>query len=82
MMEADHSYQKGGEDSLKQEKQRIAAPCPLYACRICRTKTGWVHQSWCGIAGVTRPACEDCRYWNGADKLCTHPLMKKGGAAL
>ncbi len=59
----------------------IRARCPLYCCRVCRTKTGWRHQCWCRIAGVTQPGCADCRYHDADKNLCVHPIQRKGGAA-
>lgn len=55
----------------------IRASCPLYACRFCRTKTGWPHQLWCVLELVTEPDCEDCRYL--ARGRCAHPARRKGG---
>ena len=57
----------------------IRSTCPLFACRICRTKTGWPHQSWCGAAAVTQPGCPDCRYWDTAGFICAHPVRGKRG---
>ena len=54
----------------------IDAGCPLYACRVCRTKTGWEHQRWCGITGMTEPGCDQCRYRDRSE--CSHPALRKG----
>lgn len=66
---------------MENEAARIAADCPRFACRVCRTKTGWPHQSWCALAAVTRPECGDCRYREAARGVCQHPAQKKGGDA-
>lgn len=66
---------------MKKNKLRIASPCPLYACRECRTKTGWPHQRWCSLAKLTEPACADCCYRNPAKDECVHPRRRKGGDA-
>ena len=54
----------------------IRSGCPLYSCRVCRTKTGWPHQVWCELRPMT-----DCRYRSITDGSCIHPVMRKGGAA-
>lgn len=56
----------------------IRASCPLYACRICRTKTGWPHQRWCVLGEETAPRCSDCCYYKR--ERCAHPARRKGGA--
>ena len=58
----------------------IRSSCPLYICRVCRTKTGWPHQVWCELKGLTEPGCTDCRYHSARNGGCVHPAMKKGGA--
>lgn len=60
----------------------IRAECALYACRECRTKTGWRHQSWCAMAEVTEPCCADCRYHDAGQNACVHPIRKRGGNAI
>lgn len=62
------------------EREKIAAQCALFACRVCRTKTGWPHQVWCDAADALRPLCADCRYWNETDAVCKHPAVKRGYA--
>ena len=62
---------------MEEERPRMEARCDLYACRVCRTKTGWPHQPWCELSQVTEPDCADCRYWGG--KKCRHPARRKGG---
>ena len=62
------------------ERPLIAAACELYACRVCRTKTGWPHQKWCEMKLVTNPDCGDCRYWSEKKGKCDHPAVRKGGA--
>ena len=52
----------------------IRSACPLFACRICRTKTGWR-----GAAAATQPGCPDCRYWDTAGFICAHPVRGKRG---
>ena len=61
------------------ERPRIRADCPLYACRCCRTKTGWPHQVWCEMRHVTEPDCGDCRYWSAEKQACEHPAERGGG---
>ena len=39
----------------RMEREKIAAQCALFACRVCRTKTGWPHQVWCDAADALRP---------------------------
>ncbi|MBE6910389.1 MAG: hypothetical protein E7474_12605 [Ruminococcaceae bacterium] len=65
------------------ERPGIEAKCPLFACRICRTKTGWPHQSWCAAAELVQPECADCYYWGEKDEQCRHPIRhprRKRGA--
>lgn len=59
----------------------IRSGCPLYSCRVCRTKTAWPHQVWCELKYRTVPGCTDCRYRSITDGSCIHPVMRKGGAA-
>ena len=59
----------------------IRCACMLYACRVCRTKTGWRHQRWCELAGLTVPGCGECRYHDERRDACAHPSRRKGGAA-
>ncbi len=58
---------------------RIEAACTLFACRMCRTKTGWAHQRWCELSGLKSPTCRDCRYWSAQKAVCVHPAQRKGG---
>ena len=58
----------------------INAACSLFACKECRTKTGYAHQRWCSAAGKTKPVCTDCAYWLEQDKSCGHPQTKQGEA--
>ena len=60
---------------MKKRKQ-IAAKCQLYACRICRTKTGWPHQPWCEAGDGIKPGCEDCIYYYAKIQKCVHPVIK------
>ena len=62
---------------MEEREDVIRASCPLYACRDCRTKTGWPHQSWCALGEKLAPLCEDCRYYH-RDR-CVHPACRKGG---
>lgn len=55
----------------------IRCACALFACRVCRTKTGWPHQSWCERSAVTEPVCEDCRYHDPERKQCAHPAQER-----
>ena len=59
----------------------IHSGCPLYSCRVCRTKTGWPHQVWCELRPMTVPGCAECRYRSARDDSCVHPALRKGGAA-
>ncbi|MCR5137317.1 MAG: hypothetical protein K6C12_09495 [Oscillospiraceae bacterium] len=63
-------------DKRENNEAIIRCACPLFACRICRTKTGWPHQLWCEISGVTEPGCTDCRYHNPEKSACAHPARK------
>ena len=65
---------------MKRAEPRIDAACTLFACRMCRTKTGWKHQRWCELAAVCEPSCRDCRYWSAKRAICEHPAQRKGGA--
>lgn len=60
-------------------KKIIAAKCPLFACRDCRTKTGWPHQSWCGAPDRIKPGCGDCFYYQIKAEKCAHPTLKRKG---
>ncbi len=73
------TYMRRGRCLLNEGKERISAKCFLYACRVCRTKTGWPHQSWCSVSGVLSPGCGDCRYWEDEEGACGHPAFRKGG---
>lgn len=57
----------------------IAASCPLFVCRSCRTKTGWRHQRWCEHTELLTPGCADCRYWEAKRERCGHPSRRKVG---
>jgi hypothetical protein len=59
----------------------IRSGCPLYSCRVCRTKTGWPHQVWCELRPMTVPGCAECRYRSARNDNCVHPAIRKGGAA-
>ncbi|MBO4217481.1 MAG: hypothetical protein J5940_06025 [Clostridia bacterium] len=66
---------------MAEDVKTIRAACPLFACRICRTKTGWKHQSWCSLNGVVKPGCLDCCYRGQAEKTCIHPAKTKEAVA-
>jgi len=55
----------------------ICAACDRFACRVCRTKTGWRHQVWCTRNSLAAPTCEDCVYWSAAVESCRHPAQRK-----
>lgn len=55
----------------------IAARCQRFACRLCRTKTGWPHQRWCELTFLTQPDCADCRYWSEKKHACDHPAARR-----
>ena len=55
----------------------IRARCPRFACRLCRTKTGWPHQRWCELSFLTQPECTDCRYWSEKKHACDHPAARR-----
>ena len=57
----------------------IDASCALFACRSCRTKTGWPHQKWCEMQHLTDPDCADCIYWSVKKNKCDHPARRRGG---
>ena len=57
----------------------IDASCALFACRSCRTKTGWPHQKWCEMQLLTNPDCADCIYWSVKKDKCDHPARRRGG---
>lgn len=58
---------------MDEEKDIIRCSCPLFACRVCRTKTGWWHQSWCERADVKEPGCAECYYYDADCDRCRHP---------
>lgn len=62
---------------MEETETIIHSVCPLYACRVCRTKSGWRHQQWCGIADVTEPDCADCRYYDPLRDKCAHPARER-----
>ncbi len=64
---------------MAENRPIIEAACAKYACRSCRTKTGWPHQSWCERAAVQKPDCGDCRYFDTEKVICIHPAVRKGG---
>lgn len=55
------------------DRPELASPCALFACWVCRTKTGWPHQRWCELIERTEPRCADCRYWSEKRGECRHP---------
>ncbi|MBR0205751.1 MAG: hypothetical protein IJQ45_03280 [Clostridia bacterium] len=55
----------------------IRAICPDFVCRVCRTKTGWPHQSWCSLVRKNANECLDCRYYNKRKACCAHPGKDK-----
>ena len=61
------------------ERPVIRAKCEHYACRECRTKTGWPHQKWCELSRLTEPDCADCRYRSVRKARCDHPALRRGG---
>ncbi|MBQ7460430.1 MAG: hypothetical protein IJS72_03565 [Oscillospiraceae bacterium] len=61
---------------------RITAGCELYVCRECRTKTGWPHQRWCTLRGLTEPDCGECRYYGREKRICVHPAARKGRSSV
>lgn len=71
----------GQEEIMNETEGTIRSGCPLYSCRVCRTKTGWPHQVWCELKLLTVPGCTDCRYHDPLHGSCVHPAMRKGGAA-
>ena len=79
-----HNERQTAPDSAQKraktdERPVIRAKCESYACRACRTKTGWPHQSWCELSRLTEPDCADCRYWNVKKARCGHPVLRRGG---
>lgn len=63
---------------MEEADRVIRARCPWFACCVCRTKTSWPHQLWCDTAPVSRPACEDYRYFGPSKFKCLHPAWGKG----
>lgn len=61
---------------MKERNATIASNCPRFACKICRTKTGWAHQIWCPALPITLPECGDCMYHNEKRETCEHPNVK------
>ncbi len=61
---------------MKKRRKRIDAECPLFACRECRTKAGWPHQSWCTAEENAKPFCVECLYVDHSGG-CTHPAKKR-----
>ena len=72
---ADPAPEARQPDVFTAERSVIRAACVLYACRVCRTKTGWQHQIWCSACGIETPDCADCIYWN--KHTCRHPARRK-----
>ena len=68
---------QGVEGDMDEEKDIIRCLCPLFACRVCRTKTGWRHQSWCERADVTEPGCAECHYYDADCDRCRHPAEER-----
>lgn len=64
--------------TMPEKNTEIRSACPLYACKDCRTKTGWRHQSWCSLADVHEPGCEHCLYHDPDRDTCVHPVRRKG----
>jgi len=62
-----------------EDRPVIRACCEFYACRVCRTKTGWPHQKWCELRSVAAPDCADCRYWEAEAGACEHPVHRGRG---
>ena len=69
------------EENTTVARPLIAADCPRFVCRICRTKTGWPHQIGCELACLTAPDCADCRYWSAKKDRCEHPAVRRERAA-
>ena len=61
------------------ERPVIRASCPLFACRECRTRTGWPHKNGCELIDLAVPDCRACRYWSAKKEKCDHPEMRNGG---
>ena len=61
---------------MDEKENCIRAACPLFACRLCRTKTGWPHQRWCACRELTGPGCAGCRYHDPKRDECVHPARK------
>ncbi len=57
----------------------IRSACPLFACRLCRTKSGWPHQRWCVLRDMAEPGCPDCRYFDLTRGVCAHPAKERRG---
>ncbi|MBR6101092.1 MAG: hypothetical protein IKP95_01555 [Ruminococcus sp.] len=53
--------------------------CSLFACRVCRTKTGFPHQKWCSLYGSDKGSCGGCIYFDKRKKRCRHPRKLKDG---
>lgn len=64
-------------DAARAERPVIDAECGLFACRVCRTKTGWRHQVWCSCGALALPGCEDCVYRDVKMQRCEHPAVKR-----
>ena len=62
---------------MDEEKDIIRCLCPLFACRVCRTKTGWRQQSWCERADVKEPGCAECYYYDADCDRCRHPAEER-----
>ena len=62
---------------MREELPCIAADCPQFVCRVCRTKVGWPHQRWCEIRNITKTLCSDCQYRGRNGGECIHPLRRR-----
>ena len=67
----------GKEGDMDKNEAVIRSACPLYVCRLCRTKTGWPHQCWCELRDSTEPGCADCRYHDALRGKCAHPAKER-----
>ena len=67
------------EREMKDKDDCITAECALFACRVCHTKTGHLHQKWCTLSAENKVECENCLYYSTKKKKCAHPYRKKGG---
>lgn len=56
---------------------RILGSCSSFACRCCRTKYGWPHQTWCEYCSLIEPTCGYCLYYSTKQNACLHPALKR-----